>query len=112
MSSRHERRAGWPTTVTGQVSAALAATFGAMFVWVMLLEPVAKVLTGRDPDGLADAWLTPLAMVAIVDAAAVTGIVARLRGERATVARVVLWASVVVGLVWTTTVVGTLLTDR
>jgi hypothetical protein len=76
------------------------------------VDPLVRSVTGRDPDGLLDAWLAPLAMVALADAAAVSGVLARVRGERAAVARVVLWASVVVGLLWTTVVLGTFLVDR
>ena len=43
----------------------------------MLLEPLVRLVTGRDSDGLLDAWVAPLAMVALADAAAVSGVVAR-----------------------------------
>ena len=69
--------AGWPTTVGGRLSVAFAAAFVVMFAWVMLREPLVRLVTGRDSDGLLDAWVAPLAMVALADAAAVSGVVAR-----------------------------------
>ena len=104
-------RTVWPTTWWGQVSVAFGAAFAAMFLWVIFLDPVVRLVTGRDTAGLTDTWVTPLAMVALVDAAAVTAIVAWRHGERAVLGQAVLWGSVALAVLWTGVIVGSLLTN-
>ena len=75
------------------MSVALAAAFGALFAWVMFLDPLVGALIGLETTGITDSWLTPLLMVLLVDAAVVTGVVAYRACERHTLAQVALWVS-------------------
>lgn len=100
-------RRWYPDTVPGRVSVALAAGFGALFAWVMVLDPLVGALIGQETTGVTDSWLTPLVMVLLVDAAAVTGVVAHRAGERHIVAQVALWVSLPLGALWTLIVAGT-----
>jgi hypothetical protein len=111
MRTQHDTptRHWYPDTVTGRVSVALAAGFGALFAWVMFLDPLVGALMGQETTGITDSWLTPLLMVLLVDAAAVTGAVAYRAGERHIVAQVALWVSLPTGALWTLIVVGTFL---
>lgn len=102
----------WPHTTSGRVSVGFGSAFAAMFVWVMLLDPLVGLAVGAETTGLTDSWVTPLLMVGFVDVAAVAGVVAWWRGERAAIAQIVLWASVALGALWTVIVVGSFLGDR
>jgi hypothetical protein len=101
-----------PTTAAGRLSLALVAAFSALFAWVMLLDPVVGALVGQDPTPLHGSWLPALFMVLLVDAAAVAGLVARHRGERALLAQVVCWGSLVLAVLWTGIIGTSFLTGR
>ena len=51
-------------------------------------------------------------MVLLVDAAAVAGLVARHRGERALLAQLVCWGSLVLAVLWTGIIGASFLTGR
>jgi hypothetical protein len=98
------------TTRAGTVTTVLGGAFVLLFAWVMVLAAVVDwVLPGLGAMGWLDSWVTPLVMTVLVDAAAVAGVVAWRRGERAVVPLVLMWGCLAMGVMWTLIVVGTLL---
>lgn len=115
MTTTPQHRAGtgtrwWPTTTAGGVTVALAAAFGALFVWVMGLAALVDwALSDIGATGWLDSWVTPVVMTVLVDAAAVAALVAWRRGDRGVLPQVLLWACLAMGALWTFIVVGEVL---